>query len=136
MDGRPNSVSPMPPPDMAPMAEFDKSPGTPTPPEEQSQATAPVDDLPPPPGSTTVTIDDGKVEKKKKEKKEKKNKKEKDPNATEKSADEKKEEKYVTRCRLRAYHKSLHKENFANNRNVYGGPENSTQVETIQNILL
>ncbi|CAH1374798.1 transmembrane ascorbate-dependent reductase CYB561 isoform X1 [Tenebrio molitor] len=45
-----NSVSPM--PDMAPMAEFDKTP--PTPPED----TLPMDDLPPPP--TTVTVQEEK----------------------------------------------------------------------------
>ncbi|KAK9746556.1 hypothetical protein QE152_g6098 [Popillia japonica] len=43
-----NSVSPM--PDMAPIAEFDKTP--PTPPEEQ---TLPMDDLPPPPTAVNVT---------------------------------------------------------------------------------
>ncbi|GJQ80350.1 hypothetical protein Trydic_g12220 [Trypoxylus dichotomus] len=48
-----NSVSPL--PDMAPIAEFDKTP--PTPPEEQ---TLPMDDLPPPP--TTVTVADEKQE--------------------------------------------------------------------------
>ncbi|XP_063921303.1 lysosomal membrane ascorbate-dependent ferrireductase CYB561A3 isoform X1 [Zophobas morio] len=45
-----NSVSPM--PDMAPIAEFDKTP--PTPPED----TLPMDDLPPPP--TTVTVQEEK----------------------------------------------------------------------------
>ncbi|KAK4875963.1 hypothetical protein RN001_012385 [Aquatica leii] len=47
-----NSVSPM--PELAPIAEFDKTP--PTPPEE----TLPMDDLPPPP--TTVTVQDEKKE--------------------------------------------------------------------------
>lgn len=45
-----NSVSPM--PELAPIAEFDKTP--PTPPEE----TLPMDDLPPPP--TTVNVQDEK----------------------------------------------------------------------------
>ncbi|KAK6618381.1 hypothetical protein RUM44_002833 [Polyplax serrata] len=40
-----NMVSPM--PEMAPMAEFDKSP--PSPMELSPPATAPLDDLPPPP---------------------------------------------------------------------------------------
>lgn len=41
-----NSVSPM--PELAPIAEFDKTP--PTPPED----TLPMDDLPPPPTAVTV----------------------------------------------------------------------------------
>ncbi|KAG5881312.1 hypothetical protein JTB14_012546 [Gonioctena quinquepunctata] len=45
-----NSVSPM--PELAPIAEFDKTP--PTPPED----TLPMDDLPPPP--TTVTVQEEK----------------------------------------------------------------------------
>lgn len=45
-----NSVSPM--PELAPIAEFDKTP--PTPPED----TLPLDDLPPPP--TTVTVQEEK----------------------------------------------------------------------------
>lgn len=48
-----NSVSPMPASDnMAPIAEFDKTP--PTPPED----TLPMDDLPPPP--TTVNVQEEK----------------------------------------------------------------------------
>lgn len=43
-----NSVSPMPLPEMAPMAEFDKTP--PTPPGEE----APPGDLPPPPSADCV----------------------------------------------------------------------------------
>lgn len=49
-----NSVSPM--PELAPMAEFDKTP--PTPPEEP----LPMDDLPPPP--TTVSVPDEKQDEK------------------------------------------------------------------------
>lgn len=56
-----NSVSPM-PTEMAPMAEFDKTP--PTPPED----TLPMDDLPPPP--TTVTVQDDKETKEKEKEKE------------------------------------------------------------------
>lgn len=48
-----NSVSPMPDSNMAPIAEFDKTP--PTPPED----TLPMDDLPPPP--TAVTVHDEKA---------------------------------------------------------------------------
>jgi hypothetical protein len=49
-----NSVSPM--PELAPMAEFDKSP--PSPPETPPLTTT-MDDLPPPPTSTNIPITEG-----------------------------------------------------------------------------
>lgn len=49
-----NTVSPM--PEMAPMAEFDKSP--PSPMELSPPATAPLDDLPPPP-ATALNAEEG-----------------------------------------------------------------------------
>lgn len=54
-----NTVSPM--PEMAPMAEFDKSP--PSPMELSPPATAPMDDLPPPP-STALSAEEGQSPKK------------------------------------------------------------------------
>ncbi|KAJ9593550.1 hypothetical protein L9F63_014890, partial [Diploptera punctata] len=49
-----NSVSPM--PELAPMAEFDKSP--PSPPETPPLTTA-MDDLPPPPTATSIPVSEG-----------------------------------------------------------------------------
>lgn len=49
-----NSVSPM--PELAPMAEFDKSP--PSPPETPPLTTT-MDDLPPPPTTTSIPMTEG-----------------------------------------------------------------------------